>query len=197
MKTLCLVITAVCAFSFATFSKESLAPPKREFVVELDPNSDVQLAAVGSVRTVESFGVADKTYAVYQADSASALTKYLQRAGLVPKKVTEVKDMNSPERGGGKPAGDRPRMGQKTYVIERTIPGAGRFPEAKKQAISRKSNAAIAEIGESIEWVHSYLTDEGTYCIYRATDEATIRRHGAIAGAPITKVSQAQAVSSP
>ena len=63
------------------------------------------------------------------------------------------------------------------------------------KAISKKSNAAIAEIGDSIEWVHSYLSDEGTYCVYRATDEDTIRKHGAIAGAPITKVSEARVIS--
>ena len=54
--------------------------------------------------------------------------------------------------------------------------------------ISQKSNRAIAQIGNSIEWDHSYLTDEGTYCIYRATDENTIREHGKIAGAPIITI---------
>jgi hypothetical protein len=112
------------------------------------------------------------------------------------KKVTAVKDINSPARGGGKPAGDQPRAGQKTFVIERKIPGVGTFPEERKQAISKKSNAAIAQIGDSIEWVHSYLTDDGTYCVYRAKDEDTIHKHGAITGSPITKVSEAQAVIS-
>jgi hypothetical protein len=147
------------------------------------------------VRIVEHYRSADKTYVVYEAESADVLAKYLERVGLSPKKVSQVRDINSPTRGGGKPAGDQPRPGQKTFVIERKIPGVGTFPDAKKQAISRKSNAAIAEIGDSIEWVHSYLTDEGTYCLYRATDEDTIRKHGAIAGAPITKVSEARVVS--
>jgi len=198
MTILRVVTLAVCAMSLGGASKElaAPAPQKHEFVVELDPKSKVKPGTTDGVRAVEDFSAADKTYAVFEADGADALAKYLVNAGLSPKKVTEVKDVNSPTRGGGKPAGDQPRKGQKTFVIERKIPGAGTFPDAKKQAISKKSNAAIAEIGDSIEWVHSYLTDEGTYCVYRATDEDTIRRHGAIAGAPITKVAEAQPVIS-
>jgi hypothetical protein len=164
----------------------------REFVAELDPKSEVKSA--DGARLVEQFSTADKTYVVYQAASAEALATSLHRDGVSPRKVTEVKDVNSPVRGGGKAAGERPRDGQKTFVIERSIPGAGTFPDAKKEAISKKSNAAIAQMGDSVEWVHSYLTDEGTYCVYRATDEAAIRKHGALAGAPITKVSEAQVV---
>lgn len=196
MKRYRFVLLGAFAISLGVSAKdlmrEAPAPQKHEFVVELDPKAGVRRATTDEVKTVEDFSSADKTYAVYQADSADALARYLERAGLSPKKVTEVKDINSPIRGGGKPAGEQPRKGQKTFVIERKIPGVGTFPDAKKEAISKKSNAAIAQIGDSIEWVHSYLTDEGTYCIYRATDEDTIRKHGAIAGAPITKVSEAR-----
>jgi len=199
MKISRVVMLAVSGLSLGGFAEDSArdaaAPRGHEFVVELDPKTDLKPGTTGGARIVEHFSAADKTYVVYQAESADALAKYLQRAGLSPKKVTQVKDVNSPTRGGGKPAGDQPRPGQKTFVIERKIPGVGTFPGAKKEAISKKSNAAIAEIGDSIEWVHSYLTDEGTYCLYRATDEDTIRKHGAIAGAPITKVSEARVVS--
>ena len=200
MKISRVVMLAACVLSLGGSSKdgarEGPAPQKHQFVVELDPKADVKLGTTDGVRTVEDFSAADKRYAVYEADSADALAKHLEHARLSPKKVTEVKDINSPTRGGGKPAGDQPRKGQKTFVIERKIPGVGTFPDAKKQAISKKSNAAIAEMGgDSIEWVHSYLSDEGTYCVYRATDEDTIRKHGAIAGAPITKVSEARVIS--
>jgi hypothetical protein len=199
MKISRVVMLAVFGLPLGGFSEDSArdaAPPRgQEFVVELDPRTDLRPGTTGGVRIVEHFRSADKTYVVYEAESADVLAKDLERVGLSPKKVSQVRDINSPTRGGGKPAGDQPRPGQTTFVIERKIPGVGTFPDAKKQAISRKSNAAIAEIGDSIEWVHSYLTDEGTYCLYRATDEDTIRKHGAIAGAPITKVSEARVVS--
>lgn len=46
------------------------------------------------------------------------------------------------------------------------------------------------ELGDGIEWDHSYLTDEGTYCVYRAVDEVKIHQHAAITGAPVNKVSE-------
>src|SRR5712691_10808895 len=74
---------------------------KHEFVVELDPKTEIKAGTTDGVRTVEDFTAADKTYVVYEADTADALTKYLAHAGLTPKKVIEVRDMNSPTRGGG------------------------------------------------------------------------------------------------
>src|SRR5438874_1250290 len=125
MKMSRVVMLAACALSLGGSSKdgarEGPAPQKHQFVVELDPKADVKLGTTDGVRTVEDFSAADKRYAVYEADSADALAKHLEHARLSPKKVTEVKDINSPTRGGGKPAGDQPRKGQKTFVIDRRI----------------------------------------------------------------------------
>jgi hypothetical protein len=43
-------------------------------------------------------------------------------------------------------------------------------------------------MGPSIQWVHSYVTDDKIYCIYVAPDEATIREHARQGGFPATKV---------
>src|SRR5689334_721430 len=127
MKRSRFVVVAACAVSLGVLAEAATrvasAPQRREFVVELDPKAKVQPGTTDGVRTVEGFSSADKKYAVYQADSADALARHLERAGLSAKKVTEVKDINSPVRGGGKPAGEQPRRGQKTFVIERKIPG--------------------------------------------------------------------------
>jgi hypothetical protein len=191
------LLPVVLAVSLAAAANDAAQGQKHDFVAELDPGANPDANASDGVRVVERFNTADKEYVVYEAPSADAVASHLQRAKVSAKKVTEVKDINSPARGGGKPAGARARDGQKTFVIERSIPGAGTFPEARKEAIAKKSNAAIAQIGDSIEWVHSYLTDEGTYCVYRAADEGTIRKHGAMAGAPITKISEARVVPAP
>ena len=81
-----------------------------------------------------------------------------------------------------------PRDGHQVYVIERPIPGVGFFGLDKKEKISKGSIAAMAKLGDVIEWDHSYLTSEGTYCVYRADDPDTLREHGALAGAPIGKI---------
>ena len=51
------------------------------------------------------------------------------------------------------------------YVIEREIPGAGRLTAEQLQSISQTSCGVLLEMGPSINWVHSYVTDDKIYCI--------------------------------
>src|SRR5438105_6286996 len=130
MKISRVVMLAACVLSLGGSSKdgarEGPAPQKHQFVVELDPKADVKLGTTDGVRTVEDFSAADKRYAVYEADSADALAKHLEHARLSPKKVTEVKDINSPTRGGGKPAADNRAKGRKRSATNRKSPASGR-----------------------------------------------------------------------
>lgn len=158
-------------------------------VVHEEVDSESIKAASGSsqsdVRIIESFRASDKTFTVFEAATLDDLNTLLASMQIVPLKVTQILDINSPVRGGGSQAGDQPRRGHQTFMIQRKVPGVGYFPDEKKQAISKGSNAAIAKIGDTIEWDHSYLTDQGTFCVYRATDEETIRKHGAMIGPEI------------
>ena len=88
------------------------------------------------------------------------------------------------------------RFWHQTFVIERPIKGVGSFPLEKKEGISRASNAAIEKLNGSVEWVHSYLTDVGTYCIYRATDEEQIAKHAQLAGAPLGPITAVEPILS-
>ena len=166
----------------------SKATSRSQYMVVHGPKKGDDIKGAAGIVIVESFSAPDRTFTVFNAATLSDLKNYLQANAITPIKITQIRDINSPVRGGGLKAGDQPRQGHQVFVIERGIPGVGNFPDKKKMAISRKSNRAIAEIGNSIEWDHSYLTDEGTYCIYRATDESTIRQHGKIAGAPIVTI---------
>ena len=159
-----------------------------QYMVVHDPKRGNDIKGAAGIVVVESFSASDRTFTVFNAVTLSDLKNYLKANAITPIKITQVRDINSPVRGGGPKAGDQPRQGHQVFVIERGIPGVGNFPDKKKMAISQKSNRAIAQIGNSIEWDHSYLTDEGTYCIYRATDENTIREHGKISGAPIIAI---------
>ncbi|HEY6063448.1 MAG TPA: DUF4242 domain-containing protein, partial [Chitinophagaceae bacterium] len=51
------------------------------------------------------------------------------------------------------------------YVIEREIPGAGKLTRDELHAISQKSCNVIRELGPSIQWVESYVTEDKIYCI--------------------------------
>jgi hypothetical protein len=75
------------------------------------------------------------------------------------------------------------------YVIEREIPGAGKLTAEQLQGISQTSCNVLTEMGPSINWVHSYVTDDKIYCIYIAPNEAMVREHAKRGGFPANKVS--------
>lgn len=83
------------------------------------------------------------------------------------------------------------------YVIERHIPGAGQFSAEQLKAISLTSLGALRKLGPTIQWVHSYVTDDVIYCIYVAPDEATVREHARLGGFPATRVSAVATVIDP
>ena len=74
------------------------------------------------------------------------------------------------------------------YLIEREIPGAGKLSAADLKAISQKSCGVLNEMGPKIQWVHSYVTDDRIYCVYRAPNEAMIREHAVKGGFPANRV---------
>ena len=55
----------------------------------------------------------------------------------------------------------------------------------------------LRELGPEIQWVHSYVTDDKIYCIYRAPSEELIRRHAETAGFPANSISQVRATIDP
>ncbi len=169
-----------------------------QFVVELEAPfkapSEAMLQEAG-VSVDETLSAESDSYVVLTANDEGAVRELFQAAAITPEKISEVLFINSPTVGGGKPAGTKPRDGHQVYVIERPIPGVGFFGLEKKEKISKGSNAAIAKLADVIEWNHSYLTGEGTYCIYRADNPDTLREHGALAGAPIGKITPVSQVA--
>lgn len=83
------------------------------------------------------------------------------------------------------------------YVIEREIPGAGNMTTADLQGISAKSCAVLRDLGPSIQWVHSYVTDDKIYCVYIAPDEALVREHARLGGLPANTVSPVRRMIDP
>lgn len=85
----------------------------------------------------------------------------------------------------------------KRYVIEREIPGVGSLSAQQLQATAAKSNEALAKLGGKAQWIHSYVADNKTFCVYLAEDEAAVREHARISGFPANKVTQVSAVIDP
>ena len=54
------------------------------------------------------------------------------------------------------------------YVIEREMPGVGKLGQDDLKAASQTSCSVLRDLGPQIQWVHSYVTDNKIYCVYRA-----------------------------
>ena len=83
------------------------------------------------------------------------------------------------------------------YVIEREIPGAGRLTTDELRAISKRSNAVIEELGPSIQWVESYVTEDKIYCIYNASDKEILKKHAQMGGFPANRIEQVRETINP
>lgn len=83
------------------------------------------------------------------------------------------------------------------YVIEREIPNAGKLSAEELQAISQQSCSVLNQLGPSIQWVHSYVTDDKLYCLYVAPNEELIREHAARGGFPANRISEVKQVIDP
>jgi len=83
------------------------------------------------------------------------------------------------------------------YVIEREIPGAGKFSTSELKAISQKSCGVLSKMGPQIQWLQSYVTDDKIYCVYIAPNEEAVREHAAQGGFPANKISEVKAVIDP
>ena len=61
------------------------------------------------------------------------------------------------------------------YIIEREIPNAGALSAAELKAISQKSCGVLQQLGPSIQWVQSYVTEDKITCVYIAPNADIIR----------------------
>lgn len=79
----------------------------------------------------------------------------------------------------------------KTYLIEREIPKAGQLSGIELQGISKKSCDVLDDLGSAnIQWLHSYVTEDKIYCVYKAKNKELIKEHAAKGGFPVNKISE-------
>jgi hypothetical protein len=83
------------------------------------------------------------------------------------------------------------------FIIRRDIPGIGGAGNQELREAAQRSNGVLAELGPDIQWVHSYVTADATFCIYLATDEELIRRHAELSGFPANAVTEVRRIIDP
>jgi len=83
------------------------------------------------------------------------------------------------------------------FVIKRNMPGVGRLSLDDLKGASQTSCSVIRDLGPDIQWVHSYVTDNKIYCVYRAADEDIIREHAERGGFPANSIAEVRSVIDP
>ena len=83
------------------------------------------------------------------------------------------------------------------YVIEREMPGAGALTQEQLVEMSQKSCSVLYDMGPTIQWIHSYVTDDTIYCVYLAPDEETVVTHARRAGFPADVVARVHQIIEP
>lgn len=83
------------------------------------------------------------------------------------------------------------------YIIEREIPNAATLSPADLKAISQRSNAALGELGPSIQWVQSYVTEDKITCVYISPNVALILEHARRGGFPADRVLEVATIIDP
>lgn len=76
------------------------------------------------------------------------------------------------------------------FIIERALPGAGALSPSDLQGVAAKSCSVLIEMGPSIQWVESFVTDDKIYCVYNAESAELIREHAQRGGFPADSVQQ-------
>jgi hypothetical protein len=83
------------------------------------------------------------------------------------------------------------------FVIEREIPGVGKFTQDQLVGISQKSCSVLDELGSNIQWIESFVTDDKIYCVYHAKNKELVQKHADMGGFPANKISEVRNVISP
>ena len=85
----------------------------------------------------------------------------------------------------------------KRYMVEREIPGVGGMSIVELCGASRASNCAIEKLQPRVQWQHSYVSADRTFCIYLADGEDAILSHSELSGIPVAKITEIPQIIDP
>ncbi len=86
------------------------------------------------------------------------------------------------------------------YVIERMIPEIGSADRDALRAAAGQSNGILQSMqseGKQIQWEHSYVVADKTFCIYVAENSALTDEHAERSGFPATVVTEVNTMIDP
>jgi hypothetical protein len=83
------------------------------------------------------------------------------------------------------------------YIIEREIPNAAALSTTELKGIAQKSCSVLQQLGPSIQWVQSFVTEDKMTCVYIAANQDIVREHARRGGFPIDRVLEVATILDP
>lgn len=83
------------------------------------------------------------------------------------------------------------------FVIERDLPAVGSMEHQELREAAQKSNEALKQLAPRVQWQHSYVAGDKTFCVYLAEDEGAIHEHAELSGFPASKVTEIKRMIDP
>ena len=83
------------------------------------------------------------------------------------------------------------------FMVERDIPGIGGMSIVELCGAARSSNQAIKKTDGAVQWQHSYVADDKSFCIYLAENEDQIRKHSELSGIPAGTITEIPRIIDP
>ena len=86
------------------------------------------------------------------------------------------------------------------YVIQRDIPDIGSAEREQLRGAAEQSNSvlhAMQSEGKHIQWEHSYVAGDKTFCVYVAEDADLIGEHAERSGFPATVITEVGKIIDP
>ncbi|MDX1284454.1 MAG: DUF4242 domain-containing protein [Draconibacterium sp.] len=84
-----------------------------------------------------------------------------------------------------------------TYVIEREVPKAGELNKKELTEITQTSNEVLKQLGPDIKWMHSYVTENKVYCVYKAKNKELLVEHAKKGGFPSDHITELASIIDP
>lgn len=85
----------------------------------------------------------------------------------------------------------------KKFIIERTLPGAGKLTDEELRAIAIRSSAVINGLEAPYHWIQTFVTDNKLYCIHIAPDRETVLEHSSQGGFPVDNIAEVRTIIDP
>ena len=85
-------------------------------------------------------------------------------------------------------------------MIERDIPEIGSAEREQLREAAAQSNSVLSAMqseGKGIQWEHSYVVQDKTFCVYLADEQALIEEHAERSGFPASIVTEVSKMIDP